>query len=138
MRIDERSGAHNLRLARSIAREDVMPFTVVFLNGSNKLDSRKCETKTEAVAYAEARQSFQPETNSAIIVDDNDEIVFTTEQAKESDPTRELRRADVIGNPVKVMRILTGEEAEIPRKTMARTRRRRRLARRAVRHGLAF
>ena len=33
-----------------------MPFKVIFLKGNNEIDSRKCETKTEAVAYAEARQ----------------------------------------------------------------------------------
>jgi len=62
-----------------------MPFKVIFLKGNNEIDSRKCETKTEAVAYANARQSFQPETVSAIIVDDDsNEIVFTTGQARES------------------------------------------------------
>jgi hypothetical protein len=62
-----------------------MPFKVIFLKGNNEVDSRKCETKTEAVAYANARQSFAPETVSAIIVDDDsNEIVFTTGHAKES------------------------------------------------------
>ena len=66
-----------------------MPFKVIFLKGNNEVDSRKCETKTEAVAYANARQSFHPETVSAIIVDDDsNEIVFTTGQAKESNAPR--------------------------------------------------
>jgi hypothetical protein len=62
---------------------------VIFLKGNKEVDTRKCETKTEAVAYAEARQSFHPKTVSAIIVDDdNNEIVFTAGQAKESDGPR--------------------------------------------------
>jgi hypothetical protein len=62
-----------------------MPFKVIFLKGNNEVDSRKCETKTEAVAYANVRPSLAPETVSAIIVDDDsNEIVFTTGQAKES------------------------------------------------------
>jgi hypothetical protein len=66
-----------------------MPFKVIFVKGNNEIDSRKCETKTEAVAYAKARQSFQSEATSAIIVDDDsNEIVFTTGQAKESDAPR--------------------------------------------------
>jgi hypothetical protein len=66
-----------------------MPFKVIFLKENNEVDSRKCETKTEAVAYAEARRSFHPETVSAIIVDDDsNEIVFTTGQAKESNASR--------------------------------------------------
>ncbi len=66
-----------------------MPFKVIFLKGNNEVDSRKCETKTEAVAYAEARRSFQRETVSAIIVDDvSNEIVFTAGQAKERDARR--------------------------------------------------
>jgi hypothetical protein len=86
--LDECSGANNVFvrcLAQGIARgEDAMPFKVIFLKGNNEVDTRRCETKTEAVAYAEARRSFQPETVSAIIVDDDsNEIVFTTGQAKE-------------------------------------------------------
>jgi hypothetical protein len=66
-----------------------MPFKVIFLKGNHEIDARKCETKTEAVAYAEARQSFRPEAVSAIIVDDySNEIVFTTGLAKESDAPR--------------------------------------------------
>jgi hypothetical protein len=66
-----------------------MPFKVIFLKGNNEIDTRKCETKTEAVAYAEARQSFPPAAVSAIIVDDDsNEIVFTTGQAKEPDAPR--------------------------------------------------
>ena len=66
-----------------------MPFKVIFLKGNNEVDLRKCETKTEAVAYANARQSFHPETVSAIIVDDDsNEIVFTTGQAKELNAPR--------------------------------------------------
>jgi hypothetical protein len=62
-----------------------MPFKVIFLKGNKEVDTRKCETKTEAVAYAEARRSFHPETVSAIIVDDDsNEIVFTAGQEKES------------------------------------------------------
>ena len=65
--------------------ERQLPFTVIFLNGDNKVDSRGCETKTEAVAYAMARQSLQSGATSIIIVDDvTKEIVFT-EQAKESE-----------------------------------------------------
>ena len=61
-----------------------MPFKVIFLKGNDEVNSRKCDAKTEAVAYAEARRSFQPETVSAIIVDDDSkEIVFTAGQAKQ-------------------------------------------------------
>lgn len=66
-----------------------MPFKVIFLKGNNEVDSRRCETKTEAVAYANARQSLPTESVSAIIVDDeSNEIVFTTYQVKESDAAR--------------------------------------------------
>jgi hypothetical protein len=66
-----------------------MPFKVIFLKGNNEVDTRSCETKTEAVAYARARQSFPAEAVSAIIVDvDSNEIVFTTQRAKESNAPR--------------------------------------------------
>jgi hypothetical protein len=66
-----------------------MPFKVIFMKGNNEVDSRKCETKTEAVAYANARRSFPSESVSAIIVDDeSNEIVFTAGLAKESDAPR--------------------------------------------------
>ena len=59
-----------------------MPFEVILFRKNETIGSRKCETKTEADAYAKARQS---DTISVIIVDDDsNEIVFTTEQAKES------------------------------------------------------
>ena len=47
-------------------------------------------------------------------------------------PKGEKRPADVIGNAVKVMRIATGEEVEPSTRTMARTRLRRRWAKRAA------
>ena len=71
--------------------EDAMPFKVIFLKGKKEVETRKCETKTEAVAYANARQSVPLETVSAIIVDDDsNEIVFTSGQA------REFRRAEAL------------------------------------------
>jgi len=66
-----------------------MPFKVIFSTGNNEIGSRECETKTEAVAYAKARHSFQLEATSAIVVDDDSsEIVFTAGQAKASNAPR--------------------------------------------------
>lgn len=62
-----------------------MPFRVILLKENKELGSRKCETKAEAVAYAKVWQSLQSVTVSAMVVDDdNNEIVFPTGQAKES------------------------------------------------------
>ncbi len=46
-----------------------MPFKIILLKGNKEIGSRKCETRTEAVAYVEGWQSFRRETISAIIVD---------------------------------------------------------------------
>ena len=66
-----------------------MPFQVIFLKGNNEIDSRKCETKTEAIGYAEARRRLRPEAIFAIVVDDDsNEIVFTAGAAKELNTLR--------------------------------------------------
>ena len=68
-----------------------MPFKIILLRGNNEIGSRECETKAEALAYAEARQSLQPEGTSVIIVDDNHQIVFTSPPAKDSHAPRTLK-----------------------------------------------
>jgi hypothetical protein len=92
MGLDERRSANNLSRGawqEALQGEDPMPFKVIFLKGNNEVDSRNCDTKTEAVAYAETWRSLQSERISAIVVDDDsNEIVFTAGQAKESNALR--------------------------------------------------
>ena len=92
MGLDERWLANNLSPGawdKALRGEDAMPFKVIFLKGNNEVDSRNCDTKTEAVAYAETWRSLQSERISAIVVDDDsNEIVFTAGQAKESNALR--------------------------------------------------
>jgi hypothetical protein len=65
-----------------------VPYKVILLKKDKQIGSRECETRTEALAYAEARRSFQPDETSVIVTDHNHEIVFTASPAKESDATR--------------------------------------------------
>jgi hypothetical protein len=75
--------------------ENAMPFTVVFLNRNDKVDTRECETETEAVAYAKARQSFQFEATSVIVIDgDTQEIVFTGQATESKCPGAPKASAD--------------------------------------------
>jgi hypothetical protein len=68
--------------------EDAVPYKVILLKKDREIGSRECETRTEALAYAEARQSFQPDGTAVIIVDHNQQIVFTTSPAKDSNAVR--------------------------------------------------
>jgi hypothetical protein len=68
--------------------EDAVPYKVILFKKDIEIGSRECETRTEALAYAEARQSFQPDRTSVIVIDDDHQIVFTTPPAKDSNAPR--------------------------------------------------
>jgi hypothetical protein len=68
-----------------------VPYQVILLKKDKQIGSRECETKTEALAYAEARKSLQPDETSVIVVDDTHEIVFTASPAKESNAHEAVR-----------------------------------------------
>jgi hypothetical protein len=71
-----------------------MPFRVILLKENNELGSRKCETRTEAVAYAKVWQSLRSVTVSAIIVDDdNNEVLFTERTAEGIKPSGRPRKS---------------------------------------------
>jgi hypothetical protein len=76
-------------LAPGIAREkNVGPFKVILLKENKEIGSRKCKTRTEAVAYVKTWQSLQSGTVSATIVDDNGKEIVFEEKAKESKASR--------------------------------------------------
>jgi hypothetical protein len=67
---------------------NAVPFRVIILQKNKEIGSRECETKAEALGYAQARQSFQSDGIAVIVVDENHQTVFTTEPAKDSNPPR--------------------------------------------------